>query len=57
MKGLYTDGIHSKKRRFYFNPMIQELYSAYVGNPLGHISYKHLHTKFDQRPVIRKRKD
>lgn len=39
-------------RKSHENPMIQEIYSHYLGNPCGNKAHKLLHTTFEERELI-----
>lgn len=55
--GLYVDDKNSKKRRSHTNPMIQQMYKEYIGEPLGERAHHLLHTHFAQKPIIRSREE
>ena len=48
---LYADDKAQTYRCSHHNPSIQKLYKEFLGEPLGELSHKYLHTHFTPRPV------
>ncbi len=46
---LYQEDRGLKYRKSHDNPMIKQIYAEYLGEPLGHVSHKLLHTKYTAR--------
>jgi NADH-quinone oxidoreductase subunit G/NADP-reducing hydrogenase subunit HndD len=46
---LYSEDKALKHRKSHDNPAIKQIYSEYLGEPLGHKSHKLLHTKYTPR--------
>jgi len=48
-KAMYAEDLRLGIRKSHENPAIQELYSEFLGKPLGHLSHELLHTKYRPR--------
>ena len=54
IEGIYTDDERSTIRCSHNNPEIQQIYKDFLGEPLGHLSHKLLHTTYQSRAVYKK---
>ncbi len=53
MQGLYKLDRTEVVRASHHNQSVQRLYKEFLGEPLGHLSHKLLHTEYAQRSVIK----
>ena len=56
-QGLYADDKKSTKRRSHQNPMIQKMYTEYLGKPLEGKAHHLLHTSYAPKKVVRTKED
>lgn len=54
IEGIYTDDERSTIRCSHNNPEIQQIYKDFLGEPLGHLSHKLLHTTYQSRAIYKK---
>lgn len=52
--GLYTDDRGCAHRCSHENPEIQKIYSEFLGEPLGHLAHRYLHTTYRPRHLYAK---
>ncbi len=52
MKALFEIDTGKDIRKAHHNPYIKQLYNDFLGEPLGEVSHKYLHTKFKARKKI-----
>lgn len=52
MLSLYEIDFSKELRKAHKNPYIQKLYDEFLGEPLGKVSHKYLHTKFKARKNV-----
>jgi len=48
-KAMYVEDLRLGLRKSHENPAVQELSKDFLGEPLGHLSHKLLHTKYQRR--------
>jgi NADH-quinone oxidoreductase subunit G len=52
--GLYKEDSELERRKSHLNPHVQQLYKEYLGEPLGEMSHKLLHTHYSPRPLYQR---